>query len=353
MNREWKQYLQPLGAVLSSDGETIEHFGQPELEHTALISGNVMMPITGRTCIHASGDDAKSFLQGQLTNDIGLLTQQQSQLSGYCNPKGRLLALFRISQHETGYRLHLPEPLLDKTLKRLKMFVLMAKVKLEASPPEVVRIGVVGAQAFEKLDAYFTALPEDENGVIEADGVTLLRHPGKHPRFELIAEVGAMQKLWEKLLSEFTPVGSGAWTLLDIDAGQPQVVSETVEMFIPQMLNLHVINGVSFKKGCYPGQEVVARLHYRGKLKRHMHIAQFSAEQRPLPGAPLYPVDAGKEAQSVGNIVLAQPATEGLFHALCVIANEHAVDNSLSLQQGEKASFKLHDLPYNFPAVSE
>jgi len=353
MNNQWKEYLQCQHAVLTDDENSVEHFGQPQDEHAAITTGNIICPISRTTFIHAAGDDAKTFLQGQLTNDISFINPQLSQLSGYCNPKGRLLALFRITQHADGYRLHFPESLLDKTIGRLKMFVLRAKVTLEAADADVVRFGIAGDQAITQLGAYFSTLPDAENGVVEADGITVIRHPGHRPRFELIGHVQTMQTLWQTLSPNFTAVGSHAWQRLDIEAGQPCVLAETVEMFIPQMLNLDVINGVSFKKGCYPGQEVVARLHYRGKLKRHMRIAQFTADACPPPGTPLYAV-ADPEGQAIGNIVLTHPipgsATDIEFHALCVIANEAAVDNAVCLQGDTKTALKLQDLPYPFPS---
>ncbi len=352
MNNQWKQYLQSQGAIFTHDEDSVEHFGKPEHEQAATADGNIIIPVTKTTFIHVAGDDAKSFLQGQLTNDIGLIDQQRSQLSGYCNPKGRLLALFRITQHPDGYRLHLPQCLLDRTLSRLKMFVLMSKVTLEAASSEMVRIGIAGDRAIEKLNTHFSTLPGDENGVVEENGIVIIRHPAARPRFEIIADAMAMQTLWGTLSSSFTPVGSDAWPLLDIDSGQPCVVAETVEMFIPQMLNLDVIDGVSFKKGCYPGQEVVARLHYRGKLKRHMHIAQFNATDCPAPGAPLYAADDA-DGQAIGNIVSAQPVSTGEYRALCVIANEFATDNGACLQGDTKTTLKLHDLPYPFPSESE
>jgi len=350
MNEQWKQYLESQGAILTTDSEQIEHFGQLPKEQSAIANGNIITPITDMAYIHATGDDAKSFLQGQLTNDIELITPQHSQLSGYCSPKGRVLALFRITQHCDGYRLHLPKCLLERTLKRLKMFVLMAKVTLEASGPESIRIGVAGSGAVEQLKQQFNNLPDDENGVSDENDITIIKHPGNQPRFELIGEQNAIQALWDALSPSLTAVGSSTWQLLEINAAQPQVVAETVEMFIPQMLNLHVINGVSFKKGCYPGQEVVARLHYRGKLKRHMHIAQFQADTCPAPGTPLYPVNGDSEAQSIGNVVLAQHISSSEYRALCVIANDFAVENGAGLQLDTKTALELHDLPYDFPA---
>ncbi len=356
MNNQWKQYLQSQGAILTHDEDSIEHFGQPENEQAAVADGNIIIPITKTTFIHVAGDDAKSFLQGQLTNDIGLIDQQRSQLSGYCNPKGRLLALFRITQHPDGYRLHLPQCLLDRTLSRLKMFVLMAKVTLEAAPAEIIRMGVAGDRAQQALRSHFESLPDDENSVCEENDLTVIRLPSVHPRFEIIGDATAVQALWHTLSSSFTPVGSGAWQLLDIDAGQPRVVAETMEMFIPQMLNLDVIDGVNFKKGCYPGQEVVARLHYRGKLKRHMRIVQFDADDCPPPGAPLCATD-DPDGQTIGNMVLAHPLSRTtpttVYRALCVIANEFAIDNGVCLQGDTKTTFKLHDLPYPFPSAGE
>ncbi|MBL1261679.1 MAG: folate-binding protein YgfZ [Thiotrichaceae bacterium] len=357
MNEQWKQYLQNAGAILTHDGTSVEHFGQAEKEQAAIDSAHIIMPITGMTFIQASGIDAKTFLQGQLTNDIVLINPQSSQLSGYCTPKGRLLALFRITQHGDGYRLHLPTCLLEKILPRLKMFVMRAKVTLEPAAAETVRIGISGKDAAIKLSAHVGALPNAIHGVTDENGITIIQHPVKHQelgsRFELIGNHEKIQSLWQRLSPDFLPTGSGAWQLLNINAAQPSVVSETVEMFIPQMLNLHVIDGVSFKKGCYPGQEVVARLHYRGKLKRHMQIAQFHSEQTPLPGMSLYPLDGGEEAQSIGNVVQVEQISNHQYRALCVLSNDFAANKVACLQRDAKAALKLYGLPYDLPADSE
>ncbi len=353
MNKQWQQYLQNNGAILTHDGSNVEHFGQPEKEQHAVNNGNIITPITGMTYIQASGIDAKTFLQGQFTNDIALINSQSSQLSGYCNPKGRLLTLFRITQHGDNYHLHLPACLLEKTLSRLKMFVMRAKVTLEPATAETVRIGVSGKSTNGKLGAHISALPTDVNSVTNENGITIIKHPGINSRFELIGDREKIQPLWQLLTQDFSPTGSDIWQLLNINAAQPSVVTETVEMFIPQMLNLHVIDGVSFKKGCYPGQEVVARLHYRGQLKRHMQIAQFNSDQLPLPSMPLYPLDGGEEAQSVGNLVQVALVASHEYRALCVISNKFAINNNVCLNRNVKEALKLHDLPYDFPTDTE
>ncbi len=353
MNKQWKEYLQNNGAILTQDGSSVAHFGQPEKEQHAIDNGNIITPITGMTFIQVSGIDAKTFLQGQFTNDITLIDTKSSQLSGYCNPKGRLLALFRITQHNDGYRLHLPAALLEKIVPRLKMFVMRAKVTLEPAAADTVRIAISGKSAAEKLSAHVSPLPDEINGVTDENGITIIKHPGINPRFELIGDREQIQPLWQLLSQDFSPTGSSAWQLLNINAAQPSVEIETVEMFVPQMLNLHVIDGVSFKKGCYPGQEVVARLHYRGKLKRHMQIAQFNSDQPPRPGMPLYPLEGENEAQSVGNIVQVEHLSNHEYRALCVISNEFSANKVACLQRDKKAALKLHDLPYDFPADTE
>lgn len=353
MNEAWQQYLQSQGASRASTENHFDHFGKPEEEQTAIANGNILVPLTDIAIIRASGDDARSFLQGQLTNDIALVDHQTSQLSGYCNPKGRLLALFRITQDQQGYTLHLPAALLEKTLARLKMFVLMAKVTLAPAASEVVRLGLAGEQSAAALGRHLEAVPTDANGVLTTNGITVLRLPGTTPRFEVFGELAAIQPLWASLSAQLTPVGSRTWQRLDIEAGLPCVLPETVEMFIPQMLNLHVIDGVSFKKGCYPGQEVVARLHYRGKLKRHMHIVRFSSAVCPAPGTPLYSLNDGADGQSIGNIVVAHALPDEQCIALCVIANEHRSNNDVCLQGDTKETLELQELPYPFPSEQE
>lgn len=345
MNSTWDEYLQSQGAIFSTSGDCIDHFGDPDKEMKTVHDGDFITALPGIGTIRVHGDDAQSFLQGQLTNDLSQVNAQQSQLSGYCNPKGRLLALFRITQDEAGYLLHLPTSLLEKTLARLKMFVLMAKVTLDDATTQHARIGVAGEQAKAALLKLIDTLPENNNDVVTTNNLTVIRLPGDRPRFEIIGEAEATQGIWQTLTADVIPVGSGAWQLQDIAAGIPSVVAETVEMFVPQMVNLDLIEGVSFKKGCYPGQEVVARLHYRGTPNRRMRMAEFSASHCPLPGAPLYVATQGCDGQAIGNVVTAQRVSSNRFRALCAIINKHAADNAICLQGDIKERLKLYDLP--------
>jgi hypothetical protein len=178
---------------------------------------------------------------------------------------------------------------------------------------------------------------------VSAGGVTVLRLRGPHPRFEIIGPYTDIQGLWSELA--LTPVGASAWAWLDIMAGVPTVLPATVEAFVPQMTNLELIGGVNFKKGCYPGQEIVARTHYLGRLKQRMYRAHVDSPQAPKAGDPIYAPNFGEQA--AGTVVDAQPAPGGGFDLLAVVQIASADAGVLSLQAPNGPPLALHTLPYS------
>ncbi|NKB64594.1 MAG: hypothetical protein GKR95_21570 [Gammaproteobacteria bacterium] len=224
------------------------------------------------TLISVTGTEAESFLQGQLSNDLTELKPGCCQLHGYCTPKGRALCLIRILRKQNGFWLLLSEDTSTQIIARLKMFKMRAKVEIEIETQQFA-FGLI-----EDTQSHMD-LPGDASS-FTVEGVI--------PR-KIIVTSGNEQTI-SQLHSQKTLsfLNHDIWRLIDILSGIPQVYEETMEEFIPQMINLDLVSGVSFKKGCYPGQEIIARLRYLGKLKQRMLIARVNTDQRILPGTALF-----------------------------------------------------------------
>ena len=343
MITEWKAYLENAGAAIEND--VVIHYGNPLREISATDSNVVIADLSHTGLITAQGNDALPFLQGQLTNDVGKVDTQHSQLSGFCSPKGRLLTVFRLFFCNDRYYLRLPAEILPPILKRLGMYVLMSKVTLEDASRRMVHIGLSGPKSDTLLKETIGVLPQDADQVTETNKIIVLRIPGIHPRFEIYGPIDEMKSLWERLGTGATPVGTAPWRHLDILAGIPVIYSATMDAFVPQMVNLEALGGISFKKGCYTGQEVVARLHYRGNLKRRMYLAHVDSPIAPQAGDTLYCADAS-DAEGTGIVVDAQTGPTGGYDLLAVIRSPYAESSEVRLFNAQGALLRFLELPY-------
>lgn len=348
MNAEWKNFLERSGAEFDGT-ERVVSFGNLRHELGAALNGNVFADLSHQGLLAVRGKDALEFLQGQFTNDLRHLGDDTSQLNGYCSAKGRLLASFRVIPDDDGFLLRMPRALVEPLMKKLRMFVLRAAVTLEDVGECRIRLGVSGQTATDELGTLVPALPQAVDGMTRSDGYTVIRIPGVQPRFEIHGDLEAMRRLWDTLNVRCAPVGEAAWSLLDILAGIPTIHPETSDAFVPQMVNLQLLGGVSFKKGCYPGQEVVARMQYLGTLKRRMYLARVPGEAQPRPGDELFSPD--DREQSAGKVVDAQPHPDGGFMLLAVIqiASREAGDIRLGSADGPPLEFA--ELPYPLQPV--
>ena len=345
MNQEWKAFLHNAGAEF--DDGRVASFGNPEVELSVATTGEVLCDLSHYGLIAVQGDDAQSFLHAQFTNDLRQVSDTRSQLNAYCSPKGRVLASFRVFRRDGIYYLSLPGELLEPMLKRLRMFVLRARVAMQDAGDALARVGFSGPHAGQRLHDTLGGVPEQVDDALRAQEITVIRVLGSHPRYELYGEPQAMQKVWTALDVHAAPVGAAAWGLLDILAGVPTLSPQTMDEFVPQMINLQLIGGVSFTKGCYPGQEVVARMQYLGKLKRRMYRARIDADTRPLPGEPLYaPLE--EAGQDLGKIVAAQPSPDGGWEVLAVVQSAAVASGAVRLGGAEGPRLTFVDLPYSF-----
>lgn len=345
MKPEWKEFLENNGAEL--DGEQVTSFGNADRELKITNTGNVIADLSHFGLISVRGDDAVEFLQGQLTNDIREVSETKSQYSAYCTPKGRILSNFLIFQRGDTYYLCLPATMLEATLKRLGMFILMSKVKLEDASGDLARIGYSGPEAENELHEALGAAPEDTYETLQQDGLTITRLPGIHPRFQIFGNLDSVTNLWKALDVNDTAIGKPGWALLDILAGVPFILSETTEAFIPQMVNMQLTNGVSFKKGCYTGQEIVARMQYLGKLKRRMYLAHIDVDSTPEPGDELFS-SLSDSSQGTGKIVNVGPDPDGGYQVLAVIEISSQADENVHLGKGDGPKLEFAKLPYPF-----
>jgi folate-binding protein YgfZ len=356
MSNTWFNFLNRYGATFNTDNEIT--FSLSDNSHSTLansLHGDLFLTdLSYLGVIEVTGDDKKTFLQGQLTNDVNAVSSSLAHLTGLCTPKGRLRALFLLFAQTDKLYLQLPQPLLEETLKRLKMFVMMSKVELTNISEQKIRIGISGQQAIKYLKEYGLTIPSQTNMVSDTDGIQLIRLAGETPRFECLGNNEAMQKLWQTLHPDAQLLNSHQWKLFDIQAGIPTIFSSSKEAFIPQMLNLQVLNGINFKKGCYTGQEIVARMQYLGKLKRKMYRAscQCNLTTLPIAGDVLYS-ESSKSAQGAGHIVDAQHSFNGGIELLAVITNEAIKNNDIYLDQEKKMPLVIEELPYTLEENTE
>lgn len=350
MRNEWITFLQNQQATLNEQGQL--HFASADEEAKATRDSSIVADLSPLGVIRISGEDAAGFLQGQFSNDVQKLDGQTAQLSSYCNPKGRILAGFWLYRSDDTFYMILPAETLAATIKRLRMYVLMSKVTLEDASEELVCIGLAGARSEQSLQQQLGAIPAEATHTIHHNGITIIRLPGNTPRHLVIGANADIQELWLALCATNVPVGYQAWQLLDIEAGLPSVYADNVEAFVPQMLNLHAIGGVSFKKGCYPGQEIVARMHYLGKLKRRMYRAHIDTDTYPRVGEEVFAPDSGS-GQGTGRIVISSPAPEGGFDVLAVVQVSSAEQDNVHLHSIEGPVLSFIDLPYRVPLERE
>ena len=344
MKPEWKDFLNDAGAEFSN--AKVDSFGNPEQERQIAHTGEILCDLSHYGLIAAYGEDAETFLQGQFTNDINNIDLTHSQLSSFCSPKGRMLANFRIFKRDETWYLSLPYELLETTLSRLRMFVMRSKVTLEDADDALVRFGLSGPKVAEQLKAITGSTPDNVDTVTQNKDYTIIRVAGIEPRFEVYGLLEGMTQLWQSLDVDAAPVGANIWELLNIQAGIPVIVAQTTEAFVPQMANMELVNGVDFKKGCYTGQEIVARMHYLGKLKRRMYHISIDTNQAPAPGDSLYAVES-KGGSGTGTIVSAQQQADGSYDALAVIQITDAENQPLRLHDADGPEIKVLELPYS------
>lgn len=335
MNKDWIDLL-----VKSGASEGIQDFGDRAGEISAVVTKTVVSPRADTGLLQAVGDDAGVFLHNLLTNDIKGIAPDGVQRAGFCTPKGRLLADFLVWRESGGFLLQLSADILPGILKKLSMYVLRSRVKLTDAGAERVVIGLSGPDADTLLREIGATPPAPMRATPFPGGVVV----GLAERcFQLVLQAAGAPALWRQLSTRARPVGIAAWQWLDIAAGIPRITAPTQEQFVPQMVNFELVGGVSFKKGCYPGQEIVARTEYLGKIKKRMVRARL-AEGAATAGDPVYAPETGEQA--CGSIVITAPSPSGGTELLMVLPSSAAKSGEVHLGTPNGPQLSLLELPY-------
>jgi len=324
MNSDWKAFLSAQNTQFTELTNTQEE---------------MLFDLSGRGIIKVSGEDAESFLQNQLSNDIKNVTEIVHQASAWCSPKGRIIVTFQIFKRGDSFYLNFSADLLEHVIKKLHMYVMMSKVTLEDVTDSMVHFGYAG-----ELQKILSDAPSASGQTTQHGNLSILRIAGDIPRYEIFSDtdnngINDAKQLWEQCAESATTINSNGWDYLNILAGLPEISEASSEAWIPQMVNYIAVGGVDFKKGCYPGQEVVARLNYLGKTKRRMYHLQINTNQLPAIGENISS-DSDKAAGKLLNVAI-NPA--GKVEALAILKIAEA-DKTLMLSDN---TIEILELPYS------
>ena len=294
-------------------------------ESESFFKGPGFIKLDSMTLVKIEDSDAESFLQGQLTNDLNLLEERCGQINAYCTPKGRALAIFQLFRDKDCFWMLIPHDIADSLLKRLRMYVMRSKVTFTIQDTDTY-IGVIGKSPPEICDHPSTFALNDH--------------------FQRTLIVNESQAI-DTGDSNDSIADGNVWKLLDIRAGIPQVYAKTSEVFIPQHVNLDIIGGVNFQKGCYPGQEIVARLKYLGKSKQRMGRARINKQENIAPGDSIF--SEQRPNQKSGVIVDAVKLADNRFEVSVMVPASKLDMKGLHLDSASGPELDCLQLPYSIP----
>lgn len=310
---------------------------------------NILIPIKHLTCYEISGEDAQTFLQGQFSNDVSDVNANIAQLSSYCTPKGRMLAIFYLCQWQDKYCIILSRDCAGSVIARLKMFVLRSKVEIK-SCENTLLLGLHSSDSENTLDQLNLKTPEDTYQCTFNETSLCINIPGSSPRYLILGEESLNQDINRLDADNLKIYSDNYWQWLDIMAGIPNVSQATQEAFVPQMANMELINGVSFSKGCYPGQEVVARLHYLGNANRRMFRIETNSEGTVKAGDNIYKQDSD---QAIGKVMTVVALENNNYSALAVLRIEAAKQDALYIGSTSGSTAQIMPLPYDVPTEAK
>lgn len=341
MDTRWTELLRQQGARFDEAGNIAFLTGREEVSLAKAAS--IVAPLAHLGLIDAVGEEVTPYLHNLTSTNIKSLPAGRAQLSSLSGPKGRMLASFLLWRIENGVRLALATDLHASMLKKLGMYVLRSKVKLGDSGNGRVLLGLAGADAETALGSAALAIPGNALDLAQSGDVAVIRLADG--RFVVDCPADKAESLWSSFRnSGLQAAGTTAWQWLDIQAGLPLVSARTSDEFVAQMINYELLGGVSFDKGCFPGQEIIARTQHLGKVKKRMFAAHLEADAEVLAGTDLYAAEFGE--QSCGKVVAATPAPEGGVDALVAVqlAVHETGSAHLGAPDGPQLSFR--PLPY-------
>lgn len=327
----WPNYLEKKLITLDTDYGSAHNIAlcSQEQSYALVTEETIIMPLPSLAFIQVKGQDAQKFLQGQLTCQLKESETIQMRLGAHCSEKGKIQNFFRIFnfywEDEPCYLLILQLNTLSETLTRLRKYALFSKVVISDKTEDLAAFTLYGDKANTWLEHTYLsqALKVNDYTTLDKGNSLLARLRGDKPRYLFIANLDAITGLWEKCNRQFTAINSEFWNLLEIRAGIPMIFSETTDLFFPHYLNLPTLNAVSFEKGCYLGQEVIARMQYRGKVNKHLHRALISnSTVNPQPNEEILYCE-NEQSHAVGHVIVASPTTVGSYEMLILLKDDH------------------------------
>ncbi len=334
---DWLNFLIQQGATINDGLAT--SFGETPADYPELKAALVDLSDLGILALE--GIDTKRFLQGQSTSDTSQLNKETSLPGAICNPKGRMLTSYQAIEPVTDtVLLTMHRPLVETTINNVGKYAAFFKTTLNDVSEDYRLLGLSGPDCEPLLAQLFDTVPQAINQLCIGENYLLLRISSQ--QFLLVVDVGVAEKYWQRLSATIKPVGIDYWQLQSIRAGLAQVRAETLEQFVPQMLNLQATGAVNFKKGCYTGQEIVARMQYLGKLKRRTYRVIIEDAKPPEQGAEIY---SSSDNKLVGSVLSTAPA-DGKSSEVLAILHEEQADATSFIIDGETTAVRIADLPY-------
>ena len=304
---------------------------------------NFIAPLTTYSIVRVSGDDAETFLQGQFSCDVKEVTIEQSRLGTVNTPKGRAYAIFRIAKLAEDYLIRIPSELAQDFVARLNKYIVFSKANM-AIEEQWIALGVAGTESINILHKQVKSLPEGvDSATTEKDKVIIKVPSSTSPRYE----IWCPQEIANTLLEAQKDYAKtqADWDWLEVNEGITEIFTQTQENFVPQMLNLQHLNAISFKKGCYTGQEIIARMKYLGKLKKATFLLSISPTTEVQPGAVVFESDSDKKRGTI--VRSASSETSNTTIALAVLDIESVKSGmKFSLSENCNIPAKCLSLPY-------
>jgi len=288
------------------------------------------------------GADASQFLQGQLTCNMDHLSAEQGLAGAYCTPKGSVIANFDVLQFENNIVLHMAADVAESVHNALAKYIVFSKAELHHQKHNWVRLGLWGDSAHAALQK-ITQVPTGERQLSYFDDGFVFCANVEQQRFVIYCQPEAAMDLWLQLAKDACPASTAMWEVSQIKDGMIYVNQESSQHYVPQMLNLQEMGAINFQKGCYTGQEIVARMQYLGKLKRHLYIGRITSPTALQIGMQ---IDASGRP-NIGRITsLAQVAAEHYWFT-AVINIKEAENESLCVADIDNSMIELEPLPYD------
>lgn len=292
-----------------------------------------------------NGADTISYLQGQVTADVEKLAPERHVLCAHCDAKGKMWSNMRLFKRGDGMAFIERRNLRDQQMTEMKKYAVFSKITF-AADDDVVLLGVAGFQASAALKGIFATLPDSTNQVVQEDESTLLYLPLPAERYLIVTSPEKAQRVTEEIGEQAQLNDSQQWLALDIEAGYPIIDNVNSVQFIPQATNIQALEGISFTKGCYAGQEMVARAKYRGANKRALYWLAGKSSKVPAAGDDLE-LQLGENWRRTGTVLAAAQLNDGAVWVQAVLNNDLDTESVLRVRDETSSMLQVQPLPYS------